>query len=442
MNTLLPYIFGGVLLAAGAGTTAQAQPTTRDAAYWPYAATSPWNLPIGSGARYAPVSSSLWTDQPGGIIQYSFILTTSSQNTMPVVVATATDPVRTIFRTNGDPQNARPEFTQRVPAAAQIDLSPGNTGDHWMQIIDETHRYVTEMFDATKRADGNWEAPFPNRIDLHGSGLSPDNATYIGSNAYGGSGIAGLIRTGEMTGGIRHALRMSLAPAVLNRNAPDGRPFVWPAVSADGGDGRTYSGTGNAYLGSLLAIPADVDLTRIPGVGAAGPVYELARALQDYGAYVVDRGYFNIYSDVAAGPEVQAGLGNATAWAAMKEIGKRLHVVTNNGPTAVGGGGTRRRPLAPPFASTVALATAHARPAAALVLWPNPARGLVHLEVPAGWRTLTVRDLTGKVCLQQAPAGPLAACEFDASPLRDGLYSVEVAPATALPYHGRLLVQH
>ena len=346
-------VFSALVSACGGGGGAPADPTapgapgasaseTRDAAYWPFAVDSPWNKPIGSGARYAPVDSPLWTDASGGIVQYSINLTTSSTTTEPIFVASTSDPLRNIY------QNGRGVvYTQHVPDAAAVDLSDGSSGDQWMQLIDETHRYVIEMFQASKRANGDWEAGFPNKIDLQGSGISPNNSTYIGSCAYGGSCIAGLIRKGEISGGIRHALRMSIDTGVLNKNGPDGKPFVWPAVSADDGDGRSYTGRSNVYMGTLLAIPASVDITKIPGVGTSGPAYELARTLQDYGAYVCDRGYFNIYSDVDAGPEVRAALG--PTFETMKLIGKSLQVVANNGPSAVGGGGTPRRGPAPAF---------------------------------------------------------------------------------------------
>ena len=298
--------------------------STRDPAYWPFAANSPWNMPIGSKAKFEPVSSPEWTTA----LKYGFIIN-STAYTIPVYIATGSDPVRTIYRTDG----ANITFQQRVPDAAAP--SPGL--DAQLSLIDETHSYVTEMILAKRRSDGNIEAPFPNKIDLRGPGVFKD---YHGSCAYGGSCTAGLIRKGELSSGIRHALRISITTAVLNKNAPGGKPYVWPANSADDGDGRSYTGTGNVYMGSLLAIPPNVNIKKIAPPGT--PVYELAKALQDYGAYVVDRGYLNLYAEPAADQEVQQLLYNST-------VPKYLQVVVNNGPNHVGGGGTPRRPLAPPF---------------------------------------------------------------------------------------------
>ena len=301
--------------------------STRDPAYWPFDANSPWNMPIGSEAKFEPVSSPEWTTTA---LKYGFLIN-STQYTIPVYIATGSDPVRKVYRTDSV-INFNAPFEQRVPDAAAP--SPGS--DAQLSIIDETHSYVTEMIGANRRYDGDIEAPFPNKIDLRGSGVFKD---YHGSCAYGGSCTAGLIRKGELKNGIRHALRISITTAVLNKNAP-GKPYVWPASSADG-DGSSYTGTGNVYMGSLLAIPPNVNIEKIAGPPGTA-LYELAKALQDYGAYVVDRGYLNLYAEPAANDEVQKLMHNTT-------VPKYLQVVVNNGPDRVGGGGTPRRPLAPPF---------------------------------------------------------------------------------------------
>ncbi|RCJ19827.1 hypothetical protein A6S26_03580 [Nostoc sp. ATCC 43529] len=299
----------------------------RDAAYWPFATNSPWNMPIGSKAKFEPVSSPQWTTNA---LKYGFIIN-STDYTIPVYIATYSDPIRKVYRTDNKTQGYV-AFQQRVPDSAKP--SPG--GDAHLAIIDQTHSYVTEMLRGKRRSDGNLEAPFPNKIDLRGTGIFKD---YHGSCAYGGSCIAGLIRKGEIKTGINHALRISITTAVLNKNAPAGKPYVWPANTADDGDGRSYKGTGNVYMGSLLAIPPNVNIEEIASKGT--PAYNLAKALQDYGAYVVDRGHLNLYAEPTAKDEVKTLMYNSS-------IPKYLQVVVNNSPSSVGGGGKRRRPLAPP----------------------------------------------------------------------------------------------
>ncbi len=325
LAAMLVVYSGGQYFKVSASTQ---DTSTRDPAYWPFDANSPWNMPIGSEAKFEPMSSPEWTTAQ----KYGFIIN-STEYTIPVYVATGSDPVRKVYRTDSV-INFNAPFEQRVPDAAAP--SPGS--DAQLSLIDETHNYVTEMIWAKRRSDGGIEAPFPNKIDLRGPGVFKD---YHGSCAYGGSCTAGLIRKGELKNGIRHALRIAITPTVVNKNAPGGKPYVWPASSADDGDGRSYTGTGNMYMGSLLAIPPNVNIQEIAGPPGT-PLYELAKALQDYGAYVADTGYLNLYAEPTANDEVQTLLYNTT-------VPKYLQVVVNNGSDRVGGGGTPRRPLAPPF---------------------------------------------------------------------------------------------
>ncbi|MEA5573196.1 hypothetical protein [Calothrix sp. UHCC 0171] len=132
---------------------------------------------------------------------------------------------------------------------------------------------------------------------------------------------------------------MSITTSILNQKTPSGKSYVWPANSAE----DNYTGTGNMYMGSLLAIPPEVNIEEIAG-SPGTPLYELARSLQDYGAYVVDRGHLNLYVEPQAKEEAAE-----LPWSGLQELPKYLKVVTNNAPDSVGGGGTPRRPLAPQF---------------------------------------------------------------------------------------------
>jgi hypothetical protein len=295
--------------------------TLRDPAWWPFASDSPWNVPLGSEAVYAAPTSPLWKET----IDLVGVMINTTAYSHPIFFAKADDPVRWFHEGGQQKRQAR------VPDHARSN----DDGDAAMHIIDERRAFVTETLVAKRRGDLGIDTVLTNAIDLRGPGVFP---TYSGACAYGGSTIAGVIRQGELRHGIRHALRISLRPQVLNPNAPTGKGHVWPANSNEPG----YSGTGNLYMGSLLAIPPDVDLVRVAGpVGSAG--WHLAKALQDYGAYVVDRGHLNFYAEPTANDEV--ALVSATV---RREIAKVLHVVTNNAPDRIGGGGVRRRQLAPP----------------------------------------------------------------------------------------------
>jgi hypothetical protein len=95
-------------------------------------------------------------------------------------------------------------------------------------------------------------------------------------------------------------------------------------------------------MGSLLAIPSGVDLTSL-GLTPAGMM--VARALRDYGAYVVDRSSVGVIYVEPTAP--QAWLDDL-----RKDVPTLLSVlslVTNNSPENIGGGGRPLAPFAPPL---------------------------------------------------------------------------------------------
>jgi hypothetical protein len=166
------------------------------------------------------------------------------------------------------------------------------------------------------------------RTDLYGPGVGQG-----GVRAYGGSAIGGLIRSWELEEGtIRHALALALDADQL------GRGPVWPATAEDGDAARSY--TGDVPMGTLAAIPPSIDVAAL-GLSPAG--LAAAHALQDYGAYVVDRsGCTCLYAEPSAPATAVSQLRKDVA-----RLRSLLRVVTNSGPAAVGGPGSRRAPLAP-----------------------------------------------------------------------------------------------
>ncbi len=50
-------VAAGLAGIAGLGSQVFATEVTRDAAYWPFAANDPWNMPIGSAAAYKAINS-------------------------------------------------------------------------------------------------------------------------------------------------------------------------------------------------------------------------------------------------------------------------------------------------------------------------------------------------------------------------------------------------
>ena len=120
------------------------------------------------------------------------------------------------------------------------------------------------------------------------------------------------------------------------------RKAVWPAAAFD----RDSNYSGLLPMGSLLAIPASIDISTL-GLSPQGLV--IAKAAQDYGVYVVDRGGAGISFLAEWGnPEIRWNAPEAW-WADLEIIKNNLHLVTNNTRSTPGGGGKRRASLAPPF---------------------------------------------------------------------------------------------
>lgn len=187
---------------------------------------------------------------------------------------------------------------------------------------------------------------------------------------HGGSGLSavgGSLRIWEIgpVGGanpaIRHALKI-VAPS-KRLSSTDGDPgscYVWPAVRGDGGcsDPVPLSTPSPYYnwddtdakMGILLALPSTTNCNTLV---ANAFVRRLCTTLKNYGAYVVDSGYgedlrFWLAVEYGAESAILAKYGSHLYEGSMETDWLKLidaaRVVSNNGPTSIGGGGT---PVAP-----------------------------------------------------------------------------------------------
>lgn len=290
---------------------------TRDPALWPFAVDSPWNSPIGTGAVFGgpedPRTAAISSPDVYASIN-------SAAWSFPVAMATASDPLQTIYSPSGD-------VTLRIPPGTEPAEPVG--GDASLHVVDPTRRVVDEMWDA-RHSGTEWTAGHIVRTDLRGPGVGQG-----GARAYGGSGFGGLIRTWELFWGVmRHPLAMAL-PRSLQRMGP-----VWPAIFEDDGADETYGGP--IPLGTLFAIPSSVNVESL-GLSRQGLL--IAKALQQFGAYDVDStdGPMVFYAETSAEP----WLGGARD--DVRKLQPLLRVVTNNSPTSRGGGGWPLAPAAPPL---------------------------------------------------------------------------------------------
>ena len=289
----------------------------RTASDWPFDVSSPWNTPLGSGAQFDSSTSAATRALLDPRVD---TWVNAEQYSHPIVQATNDDPVVRV-RVRGER-----EISLRVPRGAQ----PAAGSDAHLHVVAPDGRWLDEMWlvDTTNEV---WTAGHHVRTDLHGPGVGAG-----GVRAYGGSAIGGLIRSWEIEAGtIRHVLALAIDDTQL-RSKPR-----WPATAEDSNAESSYSGP--IPMGSLVAIPPDVDTSALQ-LNPSGRA--LAAALQNFGAYVVDRaGAFTLFAE----PSLAGSTTLDHLRSEFRRLRPLLRIVTNNGPLTVGGGGTPRAGHAPPI---------------------------------------------------------------------------------------------
>lgn len=205
---------GAALLAGCAGLAgpgADAMPT-RDPALWPFSPDSPWNTALGDGARFAPIRSPHMDPTQGAGIN-------TRQWSHPVHIASADDPTVSIYR-HGE---RTPVRVQRVP----VDARPDPMSDGALHLIDAARRHVVELWQAERVGPDRIVAAAVVVNNLTDAGVYPG---WHGARAYGGSALAGLIRTGELERGrLPHVLAVAVRP-----QAPKSCSACASAVSGPG----------------------------------------------------------------------------------------------------------------------------------------------------------------------------------------------------------------
>lgn len=322
---------------------------SRNPLLWPYSPTSPWNMPIGSGAVYVPsgVTSTFmaWEDE--------------------IIAMQPTAP-------------QRPVIVRNTWNAA----CDGSTGGGTLPVPDGLVTPLTSppyypnnssafvLADGRTVREGNWSARCTATGPLYW-GLQRDTHSLYGDGytgfigGHGGSGLTALggsLRLWEIQGDapIRHALKLTLSAQFLS---PCNDGHRWPAHTADQGHDvpghlMEYKGTTCAMrMGSLLAIPPGENCDALVSHAFARRV---CWTLQNYGAYVVDGSpstwqpyilNMELGGNQAVRQRYGTGIAEGTLGQQLVLIMSRLRVVDNNGATTPGGGGSPRQPLAPPLAN-------------------------------------------------------------------------------------------
>jgi len=322
-----------------------ASPSTRKKFLWPFSPQSPWNMPIGSGAKYVPAN-----------IQQAYFAGADEEYIYKI---NANDPVRSVYapgawgpgRCTGTTSQGTMQFPDSLIVPDATNSSTPNNSSAFLMPDGQNIVQLNPL--ARCKAGSNVYGWRDANVSSYGDGIS---------GSHGGSGlsaIGGSVRLGELTGSapIRHALKIELWAEKYYYYSGANSGYRWPADRADNYAADAYHGTNKSLVqGSLLAIPPKVTETSLGLQTAAGR--KLFHALQDYGAYVVDDSAWDCHSMAVEkgvidqfrntyGYDLQGTSG--TFYDDYMKLFKALAIVDNNRSDNVGGGGTPRAPLAPPI---------------------------------------------------------------------------------------------
>ncbi|WP_248277274.1 hypothetical protein [Brasilonema octagenarum] len=322
----------------------------RDKWLWPFASNSIWNMPIGSRAVYRPAN--IQQAKNALADEEYFYKLKSSDPQRPVYSPGNFGPGRCKGTQSMGISLPVPDNLIVPDATSQPYYTPNNASAFLMP-----DGKTLEQFEPLARctAGGSvhgWRNPWGG-VDIYGDGIK---GGHLGS---GLSSIGGSIRKGELTKNqpIRHALKVVIWGEKYLHYSRTVPGYRWPAYIADNNAANQYHGTNPKLVqGTLLAIPPNVTAAKLKLQTPAAQ--KLFRALQDYGAYVVDdAGWDAHYLCLEKGvlEEFRATYGydfqttSGKFYDDFMKLFKALYIVDNNAQKNVGGGGTPRVSLAPPI---------------------------------------------------------------------------------------------
>ncbi|QTE27880.1 S-layer homology domain-containing protein [Pengzhenrongella sicca] len=306
----------GLTVAGLAAPGMAADPDPRVAGLHPFSVASAANTAIGSGAIFESATAT----RTAALLKGTATINSTAWS-IAVYIAKTSDPVVTL--TDSSKGVVRSIY---LPADAQVTAGL----DKALTVVQPDGVTAYETYKMAKLSATAWTSTNVIQTDLRNTGLLG------GTRAAGISQLVGLIRTEEVAAAkIPHVLAVSIPDSMLKVGP------VWPARLQDNNSATAYKGP--IAMGTMMGIPPSVNLATL-GLSAEG--LALAKAFQDYGAYVVDRSEtIALYTDPKS---------NATAVARMKSDYQKklfplLRIITNSTATNIAGGGTRRQPAAAEF---------------------------------------------------------------------------------------------
>ena len=252
----------GVLVAAGALTA-----LLRDSGSRLYSEESPFNQPVSSDAAVDPNSQEYVRMLVQEVEDKGFVISTG-RFTNTLYYADGDTP-RYDVELTGQAYSGRRLLGVPVPDGARV---PDDT-DGGLAVIDRSTDCEYDFDEARKTPDG-WSAEFANGLSTKGTGIYPFAEA---PSASGMANAAGMILPEELEAGeIDHALAFTMS------NTKAGGP-VAPAT---GSDGRSDA-AGAIPEGARVQLDPDLDLDAL---GLKTWEKTIARAMQEYGMYLVDTG--------------------------------------------------------------------------------------------------------------------------------------------------------
>lgn len=267
------WVFSGLSIQAQANEPAATDskiylPLVARMNWRPFNNSSPWNTPISSNPAIDPNSGAMMQLFHDRNYQDPRPWINLNRYGAPMWVADSNAP-----RYNVDCGSPNCTFFQNVPMPTNAVPDPESDGH--MIIVDAARQKEWDFYRARKLANGSWAADWGAYFDLTGNGvLAPGISS---ARASGFPLSAGLIYADEIQAGhIPHALVMVVAGT---RNGCR----VWPATATHGWsyDSRALP------MGSRIQLDPTLNINTL-GLSPGAKV--IARALQEYGAYVGDEG--------------------------------------------------------------------------------------------------------------------------------------------------------
>ncbi len=304
---------------------------TRDPSQTPFASTSIFNLPFGSGAE--------WTYN-AQLANSKVVINTSGNYNEPVYTGTASDPLVTVFADGSS--SGTPPATYQVHIPAGAEPSQPTPGDNLITIDDTTtHTWYSfgefRFTSATTAVGGQGSA----KSD-YGSGLAFDNSNWD-------EGVGTLRESDLLAGTINHMLRINLPDDMLKSVSSNSNQLAanaWPQTAEDGFGPTAYTGT--VPYGITMGIPANA--VEPAAVKANAGANMLWQEMRDHGAMIRDSGgsgnnvAFQTDQNVSQSDPLIQGMEQYGP-----QIMAQVQILANQGPNSINGGGTPIVPLDPPL---------------------------------------------------------------------------------------------